>query len=76
MATREIHALPLPRYEVPLMDPRPQKVLRAPQSGIDPTMAEPSAILGEHKKHWKNVKKKWVDFSVLLQFTGWKRENG
>jgi hypothetical protein len=58
MATRDIHVLPPPRHDVPLMDPRPQKVMLAPKGLGEAVLDNPIQLLGEHKNHWKNVKKK------------------
>lgn len=57
LATKEIHALPLPRPEIPLMDPRPQKVLRQEPIEMKKT-ANIEEMLEDYRRHWKNVKKR------------------
>lgn len=57
LATKDIYALPVPRHDVPLMDPRPQKVLRPepiPQAKTDNI----DEMLEDYRRHWKNVKKR------------------
>uniref|UniRef100_A0A915LJK4 Uncharacterized protein n=1 Tax=Meloidogyne javanica TaxID=6303 RepID=A0A915LJK4_MELJA len=52
MATREINALPPPLHEIPLMDPRPQKVMRfEPPANEEITSKEKT--LEEYRRHWK-----------------------
>jgi hypothetical protein len=62
LATKEIYALPRPRYEVPLMDPRPQKIPRAvnnPHLNLDNI----DDIIGDYQRHWKRVKASWTDYN-------------
>nr|CAD2197820.1 unnamed protein product [Meloidogyne enterolobii] len=66
MATREINALPPPLHEVPLMDPRPQKVMRfEPPANEEITSKEKT--LEEYRRHWKRVKKNWLDYNQKRQ---------
>ncbi|KAI1716444.1 LIN37 domain-containing protein [Ditylenchus destructor] len=58
MATKEIYSLPAPREEIPLMDPRPQKVLRPEPISVTKT-GNIDEMLEDYRKHWKDVKKNW-----------------
>ncbi|KAH7727856.1 abnormal cell lineage protein 37 [Aphelenchoides avenae] len=63
LATKDIHALPLPRYDVPLMDPRPQKIPRGkPNKNVNLESAED--ILADYQRHWKRVKSSWTDYNA------------
>jgi hypothetical protein len=66
MATREINALPPPLHDVPLMDPRPQKVMRF-EPPANEEFNDKEKTLNEYKRHWKRVKKKFVRFKILVQ---------
>lgn len=76
MATKEIYSLPAPREEIPLsklsynhnfihlyltvlVDPRPQKVLRPEPISVTKT-GNIDEMLEDYRKHWKDVKKKYV----------------
>uniref|UniRef100_A0A915DAM8 Antolefinin n=1 Tax=Ditylenchus dipsaci TaxID=166011 RepID=A0A915DAM8_9BILA len=62
MATKEIFSLPLPRHDIPLMDPRPQKVLRSePITSYDKENTKKN--LENYCSHWKNVKKSWSQYN-------------
>lgn len=59
LATKDIYQLPLPRNDVPLMDPRPQKVVRSePKSSSE---KPPEEVFDDLKRHWKVVKKRFVN---------------
>lgn len=65
LATREINVLPPPLSDIPLMDPRPQKVMRfEPPAKEEITNKEKT--LSEYKRHWKRVKKKFVNLLLYL----------
>lgn len=57
LATKEIFALPPPRHDVPLMDPRPVKLVQRPNMNMNVTRMDSDALLKEYKNHWKNVRK-------------------
>ncbi|KAF7633121.1 hypothetical protein Mgra_00007483 [Meloidogyne graminicola] len=66
LATREINVLPPPLADIPLMDPRPQKVMRfEPPAKEEITNKEKT--LSEYKRHWKRVKKNWHDYNQKRQ---------
>jgi len=65
LATKDIYQLPLPRNDVPLMDPRPQKVVRSePKSSSE---KPPEEVFDDLKRHWKVVKKSWAKYSKKRQ---------
>uniref|UniRef100_A0A914E154 Uncharacterized protein n=1 Tax=Acrobeloides nanus TaxID=290746 RepID=A0A914E154_9BILA len=62
LATKEIYALPPPRYDVALMDPRPSRVVR-PETELNVENASADDILKEYKQHWRNVRKEWTNYT-------------
>jgi len=62
LATKDIFALPLPRQEVTLMDPRPQKVPRSEPIPVGKTDNQ-QEMLENYKHHWKCVKKSWSQYN-------------